>query len=118
MVVTEGDQVLMSTLNLNNLKGPSIIRELFVGPLISIKLIGRNAVEVRLTEVFTRKHPLFPVSLVKTYKQAGEDRFPSRNNSQTPQGLVEVEDSPDPVRKIMKANKISLNGKDHRQYWV
>ncbi|MBW0508905.1 hypothetical protein O181_048620 [Austropuccinia psidii MF-1] len=72
----EGDQVLVSTLNFNNLKGPNKMRESFVGPFIIIKFIGKNAVEVRLTEEFSRKHPVFPVSLVKQYFQTGEDKFP------------------------------------------
>ncbi|MBW0488396.1 hypothetical protein O181_028111 [Austropuccinia psidii MF-1] len=46
----EGDQVLVSTLNLNNLKGPKKMRDSFVGPFTIIRLIRRNAVEVKLTE--------------------------------------------------------------------
>ncbi|MBW0461784.1 hypothetical protein O181_001499 [Austropuccinia psidii MF-1] len=46
----EGDQVLVSTLNFNNLKGPKIMRESFLGTFTIIKLIGKNAVEVKLTE--------------------------------------------------------------------
>ncbi|MBW0588093.1 hypothetical protein O181_127808 [Austropuccinia psidii MF-1] len=61
----EGDQVLMSTLNFNNLKGRKKMRDSFVGPFSIIKLIGKNAVEVKLTEEFSRKHPVFPVSLIK-----------------------------------------------------
>ncbi|MBW0517422.1 hypothetical protein O181_057137 [Austropuccinia psidii MF-1] len=63
----EGDQVLVSTLNFDSLKGPKKIRDSFVGPLTIIKLLGKNAVEVRLTEEFSRKHQVFPVSLVKPY---------------------------------------------------
>ncbi|MBW0487716.1 hypothetical protein O181_027431 [Austropuccinia psidii MF-1] len=62
----ERDQVLVSTLNFNNLKGPKKMRESFAGP-------------------FT---------------------------------IMEVEDSPDPVKKIIKARKIRLNGKYQRQYLV
>ncbi|MBW0523031.1 hypothetical protein O181_062746 [Austropuccinia psidii MF-1] len=65
----EGDQVLMSTLNFNNLKGPMKMRDSFVGPFTIIKLIGKNAAEVNLTEEYFRKHPVFPVSLVKPYFQ-------------------------------------------------
>ncbi|MBW0577532.1 hypothetical protein O181_117247 [Austropuccinia psidii MF-1] len=65
----EGDQVLVSTLSFNNLKGPKKMRDSFVGPLTIIKLIGKNVVEVKLTEEFSRKHPVFPVSLVKPYFQ-------------------------------------------------
>ncbi|MBW0524259.1 hypothetical protein O181_063974, partial [Austropuccinia psidii MF-1] len=56
----EGDQVLVSTLNFNNLKGPKRMRDSFVGPLTIMKWIGKNAVEVKLTEEFSRKHPVFP----------------------------------------------------------
>ncbi|MBW0514792.1 hypothetical protein O181_054507 [Austropuccinia psidii MF-1] len=66
----EGDQVIVPTLNFNNIKGPKKMRDSFVGPFTIIKLIGKNAVEVKLTEEFSRKHPVFLVSLVKhTSKQ-------------------------------------------------
>ncbi|MBW0566015.1 hypothetical protein O181_105730 [Austropuccinia psidii MF-1] len=114
----EGDQVLLSTLSFNNLKGPKKMRDSFVGPFTIIKLIGRNAVEVKLTEEFSRKHPVFPVSLVKPYFQTEEDKFPFRKKNTTPPEIVEVEDSPGLVKKIIKARKIRLNGKDQRQYLV
>ncbi|MBW0494598.1 hypothetical protein O181_034313 [Austropuccinia psidii MF-1] len=114
----EGDQVLVSTLNFNNLKGPKKMRDSFVGPFTIIKLIGKNTVEVKLMEGFSRKHPVFPVSLVKPYFQAEDHKFPSREKNTTPQEIVEVEDSPGPLKKIIKARKIRLNGKDQRQYLV
>ncbi|MBW0502387.1 hypothetical protein O181_042102 [Austropuccinia psidii MF-1] len=112
----EGDQVLVSTLSFNSLKGPKKMRDSFLGPLIVIRLIGKNEVEVRITKEFSVKHSVFPVSLVKPYLQTGEDKLPSRNNSHTPQDIVEVEDSPGPVKQIIKARKIRLNGKNQRQY--
>ncbi|MBW0477338.1 hypothetical protein O181_017053 [Austropuccinia psidii MF-1] len=78
----------------------------------------KNAVEVRLTEEFSRKHPVFPESLVKPYFQTGEDKFPSIKKTTTPPDIVEVEDSPGPVKKFIKSRKIRLNGKDQRQYLV
>ncbi|MBW0554078.1 hypothetical protein O181_093793 [Austropuccinia psidii MF-1] len=114
----EGDPVLVSTLNCNNLKGPKKMRDSFLGPSTIIKLIGKNAVEVKLTEEFSRKHPVFPVSLVKPYFQTEEDKFPSQKKNPTPPEIVEVEDSPGPVKKIIRARKIRLNGKDQRQYLV
>ncbi|MBW0547144.1 hypothetical protein O181_086859 [Austropuccinia psidii MF-1] len=88
----EGDQVLVSILNFNNLKGPKKMRDPFVGPLTIIKLLGKTAVE--------------------------EDKFPFRKKNPTPPEIVEVEDSPGPVKKIIKARKIRLNGKEQRQYLV
>ncbi|MBW0575894.1 hypothetical protein O181_115609 [Austropuccinia psidii MF-1] len=112
----EGGQFLVSTLNYNNLKGPQKMRDLFVGPFTISKLIGKNAVEVKLTEEYSRKHPVLPVSLVKPYFQTEEGRFPSRRKNPTPPEIVEVEDFPGPVSKIIRARKIRLNGKDQRQY--
>ncbi|MBW0565578.1 hypothetical protein O181_105293 [Austropuccinia psidii MF-1] len=114
----EGDQVLVSTLNFNNLKGPKKMRDSFVGPFTIIKLIGKNSVEVKLTEEFSRNYPVFPVSLVKQYFKTEEEKFPSRRKNLTPPEIVEVEDSPGPVSKIIRARKIRLNGKDQRQYSV
>ncbi|MBW0544149.1 hypothetical protein O181_083864 [Austropuccinia psidii MF-1] len=115
----EGDQVLVSTLNFKNLKGPKeMMRDSFLGPSTIIRLIGKNAVEVKLTEEFSRKHPVFPVSLVKPYFQTKEEKFPSTKKNPTPPDIVEVEDSPGPVSKIINARKIRPNGKDQRQYLV
>ncbi|MBW0561797.1 hypothetical protein O181_101512 [Austropuccinia psidii MF-1] len=82
------------------------------------RLVGKNAVEVKLTEEFSRKHPVFPVSLVKPYFQTEEDKFPSRKKNPTPPDIVEVEDFPGPVSKIIRARKNRINGKDQRQYLV
>ncbi|MBW0522549.1 hypothetical protein O181_062264 [Austropuccinia psidii MF-1] len=114
----EGDQVLVSIFNFNNLKGPKKMRDSFVGPFTIIKLIGKNEVEVKLTEEFSRRNPVFPVSSVKPYFQTEEDKFTSRKKNPTPPEIVEVEDSPGPVKKIVKARKIRLNGKDQKQYLV
>ncbi|MBW0474918.1 hypothetical protein O181_014633 [Austropuccinia psidii MF-1] len=93
-------------------------RDSFKGPFTIIKLIGKNSVEVKLTEEFARKHPVFPVSLVKPYFQTEEDKFSSSKKNPTPSEIVEVEDSPGPVNKIIRATKIRLSGKDQRQYLV
>ncbi|MBW0487801.1 hypothetical protein O181_027516 [Austropuccinia psidii MF-1] len=114
----EGDQVLVSTLSFNNIKGPKKMRDSFLGPFTIIKLIGKNAVEVKLTEEFSRKHTVFPMSLVKPYSQKKEDKFPSRKKNPTPPEIVEVEDSPGPLKEIIKARNIRLNFKDQRQYLV
>ncbi|MBW0543979.1 hypothetical protein O181_083694 [Austropuccinia psidii MF-1] len=79
---------------------------------------SKNAVEVKLTKESSRKHAVFPVSLIKPYFQTGEDKFPSRKENLKPPEIVEVEDSPAPVSKIIRARKIRLNGKDQRQYLV
>ncbi|MBW0504844.1 hypothetical protein O181_044559 [Austropuccinia psidii MF-1] len=108
----EGDQVLVSTLSFNNLKGPKKMRDSFLGPFTIIRLIGKNSVEVKLKEESSRKHPVFPVSLVKPYFQTEEGKFPSKRRNPTPPEIVEVEDSPGLVSRIIRARK------DQRQYLV
>ncbi|MBW0508188.1 hypothetical protein O181_047903 [Austropuccinia psidii MF-1] len=114
----EGDQVLVSTQNFDNLKGPKKIRDSFVGPFTIINLVGKNAVDIKLTEEFSRKHPVFPVSLVKPYFQTQEDKFPSMKKIPTPPGIVEVENSHGPVKKIIRAREIRLNDRDQRKHLV
>ncbi|MBW0464168.1 hypothetical protein O181_003883 [Austropuccinia psidii MF-1] len=58
------------------------------------------------------------MSLVKPYFQTEEDKFPFRKKNPTPPEIMEVEDSPGPVKKIIKARKIRLNGKDQTRYLV
>ncbi|MBW0489086.1 hypothetical protein O181_028801 [Austropuccinia psidii MF-1] len=41
-----------------------------------------------------------------------------KNKTYTLQDILEVEDSPGPVEKIIKARNIRLNGNDQRQYLV
>ncbi|MBW0506221.1 hypothetical protein O181_045936 [Austropuccinia psidii MF-1] len=48
----------------------------------------------------------------------GEDKFPSRKKNTIPPDIVEVQDSPGPVKTIIKARETRLNGKDQRQYLV
>ncbi|MBW0498157.1 hypothetical protein O181_037872 [Austropuccinia psidii MF-1] len=114
----EGDQVLVSTIKFHNIKGTKKMRGSFVGPFTINNLIVNNAVEFKLTEEFCRKNPGFSVSLVKPYFQKEKDRLPSKRKNPTPPEIVEVEDFPGPVSKIIRERKIRLNGKDQRQYLV
>jgi hypothetical protein len=73
-----GDLVLISTVNFNNIKGPKKLKNAFVGPFVVKALHGDNAVEVELSGDLERKHPTFPVSLLKHYTAAEADLFPLR----------------------------------------
>ncbi|MBW0545588.1 hypothetical protein O181_085303 [Austropuccinia psidii MF-1] len=48
----------------------------------------------------------------------GEDKFPYKKKTNNPPEIVEMERLPGPVKKIIQARKIRLNGKDQRQYLV
>lgn len=107
------DKVLLSTVNFNNLGGNKKLKPAFVGPFIIKQLHGRNAVEVILTEESSRKHPVFPVSLIKPYE--------SRETGLKVVILkipIEKNDNLNKVTRIMKEKKERINGKDVRLYLV
>ena len=73
-----GDQVLVSTQNFNNLAANQKLKDPFIGPFPVIELVGRNALRVELHGAFARRHPFFPVSLIKMYKESNKQVFPGR----------------------------------------
>ncbi|MBW0540901.1 hypothetical protein O181_080616 [Austropuccinia psidii MF-1] len=74
-----GYLVLVSTLNLNNIKGQKKLKDSFAGPFMIKALHGANAVQLELTGELMNKHPNFPVSLIKPYSSSGKKLFPLRN---------------------------------------
>ncbi|MBW0560757.1 hypothetical protein O181_100472 [Austropuccinia psidii MF-1] len=60
-----GDLLLVSTLNFKNIKGPKKFKDSFAGPFMIKSLHGPNAVQLKLTGELMKKHPTFPVSLIK-----------------------------------------------------
>ncbi|MBW0575878.1 hypothetical protein O181_115593 [Austropuccinia psidii MF-1] len=86
-----GDLVLLSTTNLNNIKGCKKLKNSFAGPFVIKALHAENAVEVELTEELSNKHPTLPVSLIKTYKSSDSEKFPLRN--EVPQLVPPIESS-------------------------
>ncbi|MBW0514405.1 hypothetical protein O181_054120 [Austropuccinia psidii MF-1] len=62
-----GDLIPVSTLNFNNIKAPKKLKDPFAGPFIIKSLHGTNAVQVELSGELKKKHPTFPVSLVRNY---------------------------------------------------
>ncbi|MBW0586223.1 hypothetical protein O181_125938, partial [Austropuccinia psidii MF-1] len=61
------------------------------------------------------KAPSLSIEFCQAILQTEEGKFPSRRKNPTPPEIVEVEDSPGHVNKIIRARKIRLNGKDQRQ---
>ncbi|MBW0536180.1 hypothetical protein O181_075895 [Austropuccinia psidii MF-1] len=74
-----GDLVLVSTLKLNNIKGPNKLKYYFAGPFMIAALHGPNAVSLELTGELMKKQPTFPVSLIKTYSPSNKKLFSLRN---------------------------------------
>ncbi|MBW0537854.1 hypothetical protein O181_077569 [Austropuccinia psidii MF-1] len=93
-----GDLVIVSTSNLNNIKGCKKLKDSFAGPFVIKSLHGENAVEVELYEELSNKHPTFPVRLIKPYKSSNSEKFPLRNK--LPQVIPPIE-TPG-IKKITK----------------
>ncbi|MBW0572764.1 hypothetical protein O181_112479 [Austropuccinia psidii MF-1] len=70
-----GDLVLMSNLNLNNIKGPNKLKDSFAVPFIIKALHGPNAVQLEITGELMKKHPTFPASLIKPYSSSEKELF-------------------------------------------
>ncbi|MBW0533421.1 hypothetical protein O181_073136 [Austropuccinia psidii MF-1] len=62
--------------------------------------------------------PSIPSESGQTILPDRRGRFLPRKKNTTPPDIVEVEDSPGPVKKIIKARNIRLNDKYQRQYLV
>jgi Chromo (CHRromatin Organisation MOdifier) domain len=65
----------------------------FIGPFIVVRLIGDNALEVNLTGNFSRKHPVFLVSLCKKFDAGDAARLPDRPELPQPQPEI-LDDQP------------------------
>ena len=109
-----GDRVLISTLNFNNLGGNKKLKTAFIGPFIIKQLHGKNAVEVILSEEFSRKHPVFPVSLIKKY----EHRNGSTNMKVVIPPLEKEEKHSLKIHKILRMKKERIQGKDVKLYLI
>ncbi|MBW0558391.1 hypothetical protein O181_098106 [Austropuccinia psidii MF-1] len=100
-----GDLVLLSTLNLNNIKGPNKLKYYYVGPFVIFSLHGTNAVQVELSGESENKHHTFPVSLIKTYLPAEKELFPLRNP--TPLNVPPVEQNEEKkIKKFLKERRL------------
>ena len=113
-----GDQVLISTVNFANMDGPKKLRDSFIGPFIVKAFHGPNAVEVILTEPYHRKHPTFPISLIKKYLTAKEPNpVNSTRDKSVPPPIIN--DGKDLVpHKILNERRIMRNNQSIKQYLV
>ncbi|MBW0498586.1 hypothetical protein O181_038301 [Austropuccinia psidii MF-1] len=77
-----GDLVLVSNLNLDNIKGPNKFKYSFSEPFRIKSLNGPNAVKLELAGELMNKHPAFPVGLIKPYSSSDKELFPLRHKPQ------------------------------------
>ncbi|MBW0569208.1 hypothetical protein O181_108923 [Austropuccinia psidii MF-1] len=103
-----GNLVLVSTTNLNNIKGCKKLKDSFSGSFIIKALHGENAVEVELSKELSNKHPTFPVNGIKPYKSSDDEKFPLRNKF--PQVIPPIESSGSKkITKVLQERKLRTN---------
>ncbi|MBW0467233.1 hypothetical protein O181_006948 [Austropuccinia psidii MF-1] len=96
-------------------QSPKKLKDSYVGPFDIFSLHGTNAVQVELTGELQKKHPTFPVSLIKPYQPADKEFLPLR--SPTPFTVPPVEESEDKkIKKFIEERR--LRGKSQREYLV
>ncbi|MBW0522355.1 hypothetical protein O181_062070 [Austropuccinia psidii MF-1] len=107
-----GDLILVSTFNINNIKGTKKLKDSFAGPFIIKALHGTNALQVELSGELENKHQAFPVSLVKNYTSSDKELFLLRN--ETPLEVPPLEQSEDKkVLKVLKERRLRGKKKEN-----
>jgi len=81
-----GDLVLLSSRNLKFKSGVRKLHPKFLGPFPIINMIGKNAAKLELPATYSRIHPVFHVSLFKTFKE-GPDALKSPPNPEVVDGV-------------------------------
>ncbi|MBW0557705.1 hypothetical protein O181_097420 [Austropuccinia psidii MF-1] len=110
-----GDLILVSTLKLDNVKGPNIPKDSFAEPSSIKALHGANAVQVGLSEELENENSTFPVSLVKHYTSSDKELFTLRN--ETTLEVPKLDQSEE--RKVLTVLKGGiLRGENKREYLV
>ena len=111
-----GDQVLLSTVHFNNLTVNHKLKDPFIGPFTVLRLVGPNALELDLHGAYARRHPVFPISLVKLYKYSDTVKFPQRASKDKP--LPEIEEETGIINKVIQQRIIGKGSKKERQFLV
>ncbi|MBW0569783.1 hypothetical protein O181_109498, partial [Austropuccinia psidii MF-1] len=96
-----GALVLVSTLNFNNIKGPKKLKDSYVGAFFIVALHGTNEVPLESSGELEKKHPTFPVSLIKPHQPADKASFPLRNPAPLIVPPVEQSENKN-IKKVIK----------------
>ena len=81
-------------------------------------MVGKNAVEVILTGEFERKHPVFPVSLLKPYKKAGTSPSKGMTRMRSIVVVPVLQPEEKTFLKILKQKRVKHDNKDVTLYLV
>ena len=111
-----GDQVLVSTVNFHNLTTNQKLKDPFIGPFPVLELVGKNALRLELHGAFARRHPVFPVSLIKIYKESDDTTFPKRVLRK--KKLPTLEEDTGVIHKILNKRIVKNGSKKELQFLV
>jgi hypothetical protein len=111
-----GDQVLLSTVHFNNLNCNQKLKDPFIGPFTVVKMVGTNAAELDLRGAYSRRHPIFPVSLIKMYLSSDSDKFPKRAVNTKP--APEVLEEEGIIHRVLQQRVVTKGNKKVRQFLV
>ena len=79
-------------------------------------MVGTNAAELDLHGAYSRRHPVFPVSLIKMYKASDPVLFPGRKTRQkVSPDIVEEEGV---IHKVLQQRVVTKGNKKVRQFLV
>jgi hypothetical protein len=79
-------------------------------------MVGTNAAELDLQGAYSRRHPVFPVSMIKMYIASDPDKFPNRGTKDkvTPE-VIEEEGV---IHKVLQQRVVTKGNKKVRQFLV
>jgi hypothetical protein len=92
------------------------MRDSFAGHFVVKALHGKNAVEVLLTVEFNRKHPTFPVSLIKPYIDPSSSKFPLRQQVRVVIPPIEQPPKNKTILKILREKRLIVDNRNVKMY--
>jgi hypothetical protein len=103
-----GAQILMSTKFITFEGTPNKLKQAYIGPFKVIRMIGSNAVHIDLPPAYGKRHPVFPVSLLKPYAKSNDEMFPDRRKHMPEPPAVELGEEGD---ELVESSNTSCTGK-------
>ena len=112
-----GDLVFVSTVHFR-FGNSSKLTTPYVGPFAITHMVGTNAARVALTAPYDRKHNVFPVSLLKLYRDNDPQRFPNRPKVPFPRPDI-IDNEPEwELEAILDDRTRRVKGKQVREFKV
>ena len=116
----QGEQVLLSTANLNNEQRAPKLLPRFIGPFPITRVVSPVAYELQLPPAYSRVHPVFHVSKLRKWHSSDPNEFPVRPDP-VPRPLPELLDSGEQaweVERVVGKRTRRVRGRNRTEYCV